>query len=376
MAAQNGQVLIACLENVACMSELLASTGGGEANNAEGTQKNVGHLAVSMLNEIIASAKEGAPTDSEQGTWLRYQITLDATNAISRISKCIDNLPQSYPEDIASTFQVSPLIANAKPKAFSASFPGQHKSTENCALFLYNHARLVTAHRTSIAAKAVASTTYMSGMLSSKKLIRPRDALRLKSSVSRSTIQMYEKVSGLPLLIPARSSNSNQAVTLTGSSDPVSLLLSHGMRRVRKGDSTEGLSLVVTIRVFNVTPVPIRNGVRLELRISRSSGGDMVHDGLTSCVATSLYNHEIPPGDFVTWEVTLNGEVASTGLSLQPYVTFPKMEKEKESTTHKWVSGAGDGPTDATLDNDEIETTLDVTLPCMSTLVPPTLKKS
>jgi len=51
VAAQNGQVLIACLENVACMSELLASTGGGEANNAEDTQKNVGHLAVSMLNE-------------------------------------------------------------------------------------------------------------------------------------------------------------------------------------------------------------------------------------------------------------------------------------------------------------------------------------
>ena len=43
-----------------------------------------------------------------------------------------------------------------------------------------------------------------------------------------------------------------------------------------------------------------------------------------------LYNNEIPPGDFVTWEVTLNGEVASTGLLLQPYVTFPKMEKEKE----------------------------------------------
>ena len=89
-----------------------------------------------------------------------------------------------------------------------------------------------------------------------------------------------------------------------------------------------------------------------------------------------MYNNEIPPGDFVTWEVTLNGEVASTGLSLQPYVTFPKMEKEKESTTHKWVSGAGDGPTDATLDNDEIETTLDVTLPCMSTCVSPTFKKS
>ena len=51
VAAQNGQVLIACLENAACMiSELLAFTGGGETN-AEDNQKLVGHLAVSILSE-------------------------------------------------------------------------------------------------------------------------------------------------------------------------------------------------------------------------------------------------------------------------------------------------------------------------------------
>ena len=58
-------------------SELLASTGGGETN-AEDAQKLVGHLTVSMLSGI-ASAKEGAPTNSEQGTWLQHQITLNAT---------------------------------------------------------------------------------------------------------------------------------------------------------------------------------------------------------------------------------------------------------------------------------------------------------
>ena len=87
MAAQNGQVLIACLENAAYMiSELLASTGGGETN-AEDAQKLVGHLTVSMLNEIIASAKEGAPTNSEQGTWLQHQITLEPPVQICMVLK-------------------------------------------------------------------------------------------------------------------------------------------------------------------------------------------------------------------------------------------------------------------------------------------------
>ena len=95
----------------------------------------------------------------------------------------------------------------------------------------------------------------------------------------------------------------------------------------------------------------------------------MLYDGSTSCVATSVYNHEIKAGDFVTWEVTLNGEAASTKLSLQPIITF--REIEQESSTHKWVSGAGGPKTDMMDEEDGHETTLDVTLPCQSTTTSP-----
>jgi len=365
LATQLGQALIACLENVACMSELLAHT-----NDESIREENVGPLVISMLEEVISSAKEEIPTDSKRGSMLRYQIAMDANNAISRISKCIENLPKSYPEDIASAFQVSPLIGSANPKSLVSSSVEDNKSMDHCIQFMYNHARLVLSNRTSIASKAVANSTAMSGI----KRIYSRNPIRLKSSFTRSTIEIHEKLPDLPILVPARSSSitKNDAITLTGSSDPISLLLSHGMRRVRRGDSSECMALVVTMRLFNITPVPIQNGVRLELRISQQSipGQDSVYDTSTSCVATSLYNNEIKPGDFVTWEVTLDGGAASTNLLLQPSVTF--REVEQESTTHKWVSGAG-GSVDVADDDedDNNETTMDITLPCQSTSISP-----
>jgi len=310
-------VLIACLENVASMSKLL------EHERSEDSQKNVGSLAISMLEEIIASAERCSPTDSKRGSMIRSEIANDSKYAISRISVCTHQVPQSYPEDIASAFQASQLIGDSISLAAPTSL---HSSGDDkCIQFMYNYSCLVLSNRTNMAIKAMASTSATSDMSTSKKLIRTCDLLRLKNSFSTSTIKVYEKLPNLPLLIPTRSPTRNVAVTLTGSSDPVSVLLSHSMRRVRKADSSDGLVLVVTIKLFNITTVPIRNGVHLKLRISQESFSGkrmMLYDGSTSCVATSVYNHEIKAGDFVAWEVTLNGEVASTNLSLQPFVTF------------------------------------------------------
>eukprot|EP00579_Thalassiosira_antarctica_P017573 CAMPEP_0201946952 /NCGR_PEP_ID=MMETSP0903-20130614/54685_1 /ASSEMBLY_ACC=CAM_ASM_000552 /TAXON_ID=420261 /ORGANISM="Thalassiosira antarctica, Strain CCMP982" /LENGTH=1484 /DNA_ID=CAMNT_0048490071 /DNA_START=99 /DNA_END=4553 /DNA_ORIENTATION=- len=366
VVAQLCRVLIASLEHVACMSELLAHAAGREPREGVAApEKQVGPLAISMLNGIITSAKKRVSTDTEQGSMLRYQIALDANNAISRITECIRNIPQSYPEeDIVSAFHVSPLIANVYPKPPLSS----REPIDHCAWFLYNHARLASTHRTDLAAKAVAPTTSSSGVLSSSKLIQPRNALRIPSAFSHSTIEMYQKVRDLPLLIPARPSSdgSCEAVSLTGSSDPISLILSHGTRRVRKGGLTEDTVLVVTMRLYNITPVPIRNGVRLDLKIVQEitpNRNESFDDGST-CVATSVYKHEIKGGDFVTWEVILgNWRVGS--LSLQASVTF--RELERESSTHKWVSG-GEPEDDHAMPSeamdDEDETMLDITLPC------------
>jgi len=375
LVSQLCQILIAILENVACMSELLAHTGSGNAKEgvAVSENNNVGSLAISMLNEIIASAKERVSTDTKQGSMLRYHVALDANKAMSRISECIRNRPQSYPEDIASEFQVSPLIANANPRPLS-SLAGHRKPTDHCALFLYNHARLALIHRTDMAAKTVAPTTSFPGVLSSSKLIQPQNALRLTSSFSHSTIEMYQKVRDLPLLIPTRPcrGTGNETMALTGSSDPVSLTLSHGMRRVRKGDFSEGAVLVVTMRLYNITPVPIRNGVRLDLKILQENapGKNNMLDNGSTCAATSVYDHEIKAGDFVTWEVTLgNWRVGS--LSLQSSVTF--RELEQESTTQKWVSGGGPDSDNAIPSEamEEDEAMLDITLPCKPITISP-----
>ena len=179
---------------------------------------------------------------------------------------------------------------------------------------------------------------------------------------------MYQKVHDLPLFIPAWDYRRNDTVafTVTGCSDPVSLILTHGMQRVLRGDFTESLSFVITMRLYNITPVPIRNGVCLGVKIlQKATSGKrvMLGDGST-CAVMSPYKHEIPAGDSVTWEVTLmNWRVGE--LVVQTDVTF--LDLEKESTTHRWLSAGG--PVDEKVMpieaiDDEEEAVMDITLPC------------
>ena len=311
----------------------------------------------------MSSTKEGFAPPTIKDSLVRHQIHHDAQNAINRMSECMRDMSQPYSEDIASLFQVSPLIANARPTPLPSA-PDQHGQFERCIWFLYNHGRLVLIHRTNMAAKAHTPTSSFSGIV---KLIRPRNPLRLTSSFTHATIEMYQKARDLPMLIPARVHRRNDTKTLTGCSDPVSLSLAHGMQRVLRGDLTEGLAFVITMRLHNITPVPIRNGVCLRVKISqKSTNGNrvMLGDG-SACVAVSAYKHEIPAGDSVTWEVTLM--LSGVGdLVLQADVTF--LDLEKEATTHKWVS-AGGGPVDDhavpsdAMDEDD-EATTDVTLSC------------
>lgn len=329
----------------------------------------MGTLAKSMLNGIIDTAKQGATKDTKQGSMLRYQVALDASNAISRITECARNKPQSHPDDLLSAFQVSPLVSSDNPQKMPSS-PGHHDPIEHCALFLYNHARLILTHRTDLAAKAVAPTTYSPGALSSSKLIQPRNALRMPSAFSHSIIETYQKVPNLPLIIPARTSRDSswETVPLTGSSDPVAFILSHGIRRVRKNDSREDSVVVVTMRLYNITPVPIRNGVRLSLKVAQEIASDIneTYDDGSTCMATSVYRHEIGAGDFITWEIVL-GNWRGSSLSLQPSVTFRDLEQESSTRSHKWLSGRGmqDDPAlpSEAIDEDD-ELMLDVTLPC------------
>ena len=365
LVAQLCRVLIALLEHVACMSELLAhdiDKNQGGATAASG--KDVGPLAISALHGIINFAKEGAAAAKKQSSMLRYQVALDANDTIARITEYIRNIPQSYTDDLASAFQVSPLIESVQLDA-PLSLPDHPTQLQRCVWFLYSHARLALMRQTDSAAKATATTSSASGVLVSSKLIKPRNALRLPT-FSHSTIEMYQKMQDLPLLLPVQTTRGgiDRVETLTGSSDPVSLLMSHGIRRARKADNSEDAGIVISMRLCNTTPVPIRNGVRLQLNISNEG---------STCTATSVYKHEIKAYDSVTWEITL-GHWSLGNISLQASVTF--LELDQESSTNRWISGGEPGE-DQALPNeafgDEEDSVSDITLPCKPVTISQTI---
>lgn len=128
--------------------------------------------------------------------------------------------------------------------------------------------------------------------------------------------------------------------------------------------------LIVTLRLYNITPVPIRNGVRLDLKFTQEHCFD---DGST-CSSSSVHKNEIKGGDYVTWEIVLgNRRVGS--ILLQAAVTFRDMEQE--SSTHKWVSGGERDDTHALtgegayIMDDEDEAIVDFTINCEPVTISP-----
>ena len=326
------RLTIASLDHVAFMSELLPIAQERDSSKvATVSEKHVCVLATSMLNEIITSAKERLSADTEQGSVLQYQIALDAKNAISRIT---NRMAPHHMEDIVSVFQSSPLMVNVCPQ-LSSSPPSQREPIVHCVWFLYNHARQVSTHCTNLAMKAVTPTAHSSGLVASCDILEPNCFLR-QSAFAHSTIDLYKKKSDLPLLIPSRSFNERifEAVSLTGSSDPISLTLSYNLRRVRKSGLAEDLALFISMTLFNITLVPIINGVCVDLKITEEASH-------LSCFATSTFNHEIKGGDFVTWEVSV-GNWSTGNIMLMASVTFREMKHE--SSSHKFSAFAAVGP--------------------------------
>lgn len=377
------QVLIACFETIACMSDLLTDTSTIQSKEDVGSSsEGECPLAISMLEAVVTSTEEElsptstkeelSPTSTKEDfspmrkdSPVRQQIHDDAQNAIDRISAIMHNRPQSFSEDVVSSFQVSPLLTHTAQVSLPSS-PDKHGQLERCMWFLFHHGRLLMNRTNIMAIKAVFPTAFSSGFA---KLIRPRNPLRLTNTFSHATIDKYTIVRDLHLLIPARENPlRHNTITLTGCSDPVSLIMSHGMQRMLRGDTTESLTHVITMRLHNITPVSIRNGVTLGVKISRRSlpGQNRLGDGST-CVAVSTYKHEIPSGDSITWEITLmNSRVGD--LVVQTDVTF--LDLEKEAKTNQWLSAGGESVNDHAMSSDAMDdadeaATMDITLPFM-----------
>ena len=347
------RVCLACVEIVACASEVISY-----GNSLKTTQQTgrVGAAAIAALKVVFTASKDIATT-AQEGSGLCENIAADCNNAASRISRFIRGISQYYQDDIVTLLQPLNLGRNTSsgwPSMDSSRF----KSTEIQLSFLYHHARLAIHRRANLAIDAYSSTTTSSLF---SKTIRPFNPLRMNHTFSHTSIQVHQLVSGLPLLIPERAVNDTCAISLTGSSDPVSLVMSPSMRRVMKSNCSESIVLVISMRLHNITAVPIQNGVQLDVAIDDGDGD--------SVCTTSRYRNEIDAGDCITWEVIL-GDWKIGALSMRATVTF--LGLEKESLTHKWLHGgepaylSGESPLVA---GDDYEGTMDVSISCEPTTI-------
>ena len=398
------RVCIASMESVAMMSVILWDIENRSLEgDVEALENKIVPLAVSILQNITGLSKEALDMSANEGRdvmilSLYQQVAIDANDAVARIEEFFSanaeaksqyddiaaSLPQLSSRDgrkgktalelmFRMTLICSVGAAKSEKKAtinelssireLSPSLISHLKPIHQCAFFLYHHARLVVSRLVSNALKASALAFPSSSAPKRVHSALPHRLLRSFHSV----IEMYHRPQDLTVLMPVPRKEikanthfiGSEPVTLTGCSDPVYLTMSHDIRRVRRADSSEQVLFVVTMRLYNITPVPIKNGVRLEWRTCQES------HHVSDCVASAVYKNEINGGDFVTWQTSFDSWCGGNIL-LQASITFRDMEQE--SITRKWVSASDDGLEGSTsyVNDDDDESTMDITLTCPS----------
>ncbi|KAL7514779.1 hypothetical protein ACHAXN_012144 [Cyclotella atomus] len=394
------RVCMASLEAVAKMSVIMWTIESRKLTDVEVFEDKIGPLAVSILHSFIETTKEALDASANAGRdvmilSLYEQVSIDANDTIARIveSSPANAKRHSHHDDIVVQFQPSPflssregskgrlsleymlripltgyLVSRQEKKAsfndlsfireLSPSLISRLQPMHQSSFFLYHHARLVLSRLVTNALTA-ASLAFPSTTVGPPRNVHQTNPYRLSGSFQNSMIEIYRRPQDLPVMIPMRT--NEEPVVLTGCSDPISLTMSYETRRVRQGDLTEAASLVVTMRLYNITPVPIRkNGIKLDLRTSNET------DSSSNEVATEVYKDEIKGGDFVTWETCFNSFKAGN-ISLYASITFRDMEQE--SITRKWASLDDGVGVNAFIQDDDDEMTEDITITCLPVII-------
>jgi hypothetical protein len=175
---------------------------------------------------------------------------------------------------------------------------------------------------------------------------------------------------------------------ITAGSDPVAVVLTYVTRRTPRYDCEPHYTIIVTMKVHNITAVEIAKGVRLCLSVTH------VHSSCNNTTETlnhaeeenesnelfstsTVYKHEVKAGDQLIWEVSLPHLPTCGTITLRPSILFREMEGEQ--LTSKWVGksvisdnstngndNGSSGTTEPTTETslDEGDSVLDVTLSC------------
>ena len=392
------RVCMASLESVAKMSVVIWNNENKKTeNDVEVLEDKIAPLTVSILHGLIGASKEALESNINGGRdammlSLYEQVAIDANDTIARIVEFSPAHAKMQPnhDDIITPIPPSPFLLSregSKGKTslenllkfsltLSSNTTNQGKNTSfndlsfiknlqpvfaselhpmhQRSVFLFHHARLVLSRL--VAYTAVSSDLmYLDKADSPSKFVHSLNPYRLSSSFQHSVIKSYCCSYDMPVMIPNGDFIGTEPVALTGCSDLVSLAMSYEFQRLRKGEMSDETMLVVMTRLYNITPISIRHGVELGLKMSTNNHCE------GNCVVTAVYNGEIKGGEFVTWETAFR-TCKADNVSLQATVTFRDMEQE--SITCKWVSAEDSVCNGSFIQNEEDEALENVTITC------------
>ena len=172
---------------------------------------------------------------------------------------------------------------------------------------------------------------------------------------------------------------------ITAGSDPVAVVLSYTARRIPRYDCEPKYSIVVTMKVHNITAVEIAKGVRLCISVTHAhSSNSNTTETLNNSEETdennelfstsTVYKQEVHAGDQLMWEVSLPQLPTYGTITLRPSILFREVEGEQWAS--RWVGksvndistnendNGSSGTTATETSLDEGDSVLDVTLSC------------
>ena len=128
----------------------------------------------------------------------------------------------------------------------------------------------------------------------------------------------------------------NTIYSLGSGSDPLVLTLSYSTRQLVRFDGEIEWAIVVTVVAYNVTAVPIRNGVKLDMTASCNTlNNDISYDTLWANKAlitdSAIYKNVLEPGDHLVWEILLDSWPIDCELNVK--YTLRELETENSSCT-------------------------------------------
>mmetsp|Transcript_6087 Transcript_6087/g.9334 ORF Transcript_6087/g.9334 Transcript_6087/m.9334 type:complete len:1294 (-) Transcript_6087:52-3933(-) len=273
--------------------------------------------AVRRIHSVSIAGQEGA--------FEKYGVKPSVTSMLIKSAGLNQPLKR---KDFASSVK-SPLLRNEAGNG--AKIPISDQNAYLDTLFLQF---LMQVINTRIDSALQMSAFVNLGHTGNKKLSEVKQTLcrpvRTPNFLRLSTLPIAQRV-GVPLSLRSRCTGAVK--TILGGSDPINFIIAYSMRRCLRYDCEMEYKLFVTCRVHNITPVNIKSGLRIDLRIAQQGGtleGEEGQGNKNPVLAShsAVLKHEIKAGEFVTWELALTNWPIKGSVKLHPSVTFREMDSE------------------------------------------------